>query len=65
MNFFPNLTMLSTEHCRELLGERAEGMPDVQVIDVRDNLYALADLLIDLYLREDAPLRHKDTSSHS
>lgn len=53
--------MLSLERCRELLGERAHEMPDAQVIDVRDNLYALADLLIDIYLRDDAPLRPRNT----
>lgn len=54
--------MLSLEHTRELLGDRAEGMQDTQVVDVRDNLYALADLLIEMYIKEDAPLRHKNTS---
>ena len=57
--------MLSLDRCRELLGDRADGMGDAQVVEVRDNLYALADLLIDVYLKEDAPLRAKNDSPYS
>lgn len=56
--------MLSLDHCRELLGDRADGMGDAQVVEVRDNLYALADLLIEMYIKEDAPLRHKTSSPY-
>jgi len=42
--------MLTVEQCRRILGRRAEGMTDDQVIQQRDALYALAGALIEQYL---------------
>lgn len=43
---------LSVEQCRQILGERAEGMTDEQIIQLHDALYGFANTLIDRYLFE-------------
>jgi hypothetical protein len=42
----------TVEHCRQILGKRAEGMTDDEVLQVRDALAAFANVLIDKYLSE-------------
>lgn len=42
--------MLTIEKCREELGEVAKDMTDEQVKEVRDSLYAMAELALDTYI---------------
>ena len=39
---------LSLEECREILGEKAAGLSDVEVAEIRDHFYWLADICIDM-----------------
>lgn len=39
---------LSLEECREILGEKAVGLTDDEVGEIRDHFYWLADICIDM-----------------
>jgi len=41
--------MLSVERCREILGDKAASMTDAQIEEARDQLYALARIVIEMY----------------
>lgn len=42
--------MITLAKCRELLGDAGIGMPDEQVLALRDQLYALAGVANDMYI---------------
>ena len=41
--------MLSLIKCRELLGDSGKKLSDEQVLALRDQLYVLADVIVDIY----------------
>lgn len=41
---------LTADQCRQILGVRAEGMTDEQVMQLHDALHAFADTLIDKFI---------------
>lgn len=45
---------LTLEQCRHILAERAEGMTDEEVMQLRDALYAFANTLIDKFLSKES-----------
>ncbi len=44
--------MMTAEQCRQILGKRAEGMTDEQIVQLHDALHGFANTLIDRYLFE-------------
>ncbi len=42
--------MLSLPECKQLLGDEAENMTDGEVERLRDDLYSVADVLVDVCL---------------
>lgn len=53
---------LKIEECREILGKRAEGMTDEEIIQLHDALYSFAGTLIDRYLFESREANFERTS---
>ena len=40
--------MLSIDECREILGEKAAGLSEDELAEIRDHFYWLADICIDM-----------------
>ena len=45
----PNNSMISIERCKEILGEK---MPDSEVEQLRESLYAMVESIMDNYFEE-------------
>jgi hypothetical protein len=43
--------MLSIKECRELLDDVSKDMTDEKVLEVRDSLYELAEIVLDEYIQ--------------
>lgn len=52
--------MITLAKCRELLGDAGKDLSDEQVLTLRDRLYALADVVTDMYVE-----RHEARKSES
>lgn len=44
--------MLTIERCRQILGERAQNLTDKEVEELRDRVYALADVSLEQALKQ-------------
>jgi len=44
--------MISVEECRKILGENFSSMTDEQIGDLRNDLYKLAESVMDKYFKE-------------
>lgn len=47
--------MLTIEQCRQILGEKAKNLSDKKVEEMRDCVYALADVSVEQALKEFLP----------
>jgi hypothetical protein len=46
-----SISMLSIKECRELLDDVSKDMTDEKVLEVRDSLYELAEIVLDEYIQ--------------
>lgn len=54
---------ISIEHCRELLGNEADGPSEEQIAAVRDHAAAMADVLFEIFLEQQSRSREDDDSN--
>ena len=44
--------MLSIQECKEILGDVAKDMSDERILEVRNDLYTLAEIALDEYFKK-------------
>ena len=54
--------MITISKCRELLGDAGAGLSDGQILALRGQLYALADVVTDMYIEQHEAVEPKPTA---